>query len=563
LRAPLAFVLALWGWAVIGAANAQVPGLINYQGRVAVGRNDFDGQGNFKLALVNADGSQVYWRNEPDSNGDGEPDRAVTLTVSRGLFSVQLGDTSVPNMAPLGLSVFNNSAVYLRVWFDDGVNGFQRLVPDQRVAAVGYAIMSASVADGAITPEKFAPGALQVLTALSNRLNAIEALIPTGLAFASPEAQSDALNARGFQSFTSIAPPGWVSGPTADVPSARYSHSAIWTGQELAVWGGLIGPGLYSGSGAMYRPDLNQWRAITMNGSPAPRSSHSAVWTGTEMIVWGGFSADGYLRSGARFQPSSQSWTPASTTSAPAARDSHAAVWTGSRMMIWGGRNGDGPLGDGFLYDPASDQWTSVASTAAAPGSRFGARIVWTGNRAIVWGGEGTGGPLNSGAQLLFSSSAAPTDWAPVSNANAPSARSEHSAVWTGQRMIIWGGQRGGELLGDGAMYDPAANVWEPIPTTGAPAARRGQTAVWTGQEMVVLGGETSFGVVASGAAFNPSSGKWRTLNNGGNSQARTGATAVWTGNELLVFGGRTESQPVASLDRLNPQPTWYLYRKP
>jgi len=62
---------------------------------------------------------------------------------------------------------------------------------------------------------------------------------------------------------------------------------------------------------------------------------------------------------------------------------------------------------------------------------------------------------------------------------------------------------------------------------------------------------------------FNPSSGKWRTLNNGGNSQARTGATAVWTGNELLVFGGRTESQPVASLDRLNPQPTWYLYRKP
>ncbi len=153
IRFALVFLVCF----VIGTADAQVPALLNYQGRIAVGREDFDGQGRFKLALGNADGSQVYWRNSPDSDSDGVPDSAVLLPVSRGLFSVQLGDSAVANMAPLSLGVFNNSAVYLRVWFDDGSRGFQRLVPDQRIAAVGYALMAAAVPDGTITPEKLAP----------------------------------------------------------------------------------------------------------------------------------------------------------------------------------------------------------------------------------------------------------------------------------------------------------------------------------------------------------------------------------------------------------------------
>ena len=37
--------------------HAQVPQLINYQGRVAVGAVNFDGAGQFKFALVNAAGT--------------------------------------------------------------------------------------------------------------------------------------------------------------------------------------------------------------------------------------------------------------------------------------------------------------------------------------------------------------------------------------------------------------------------------------------------------------------------------------------------------------------------
>src|SRR5205807_10012218 len=33
---------------------------------------------------------------------------------------------------------------------------------------------------------------------------------------------------------------GWMSTSTIDVPDARSFHSAIWTGSEMIVWGGVI-----------------------------------------------------------------------------------------------------------------------------------------------------------------------------------------------------------------------------------------------------------------------------------------------------------------------------------
>jgi hypothetical protein len=46
--------------------HAQVPGILNYQGRVAVGDPpvNFEGSGAFKFALVNANGTTSYWSND-------------------------------------------------------------------------------------------------------------------------------------------------------------------------------------------------------------------------------------------------------------------------------------------------------------------------------------------------------------------------------------------------------------------------------------------------------------------------------------------------------------------
>jgi len=129
---------------------AQVPNLINYQGRVAVGTVNFDGTGEFKFALVNTTGSTTYWSNDGTSTAGSQPTAAVTLGVTKGLYSVHLGDTGLANMTAIPASVFTNADVRLRVWFNDGVNGSQLLTPDHRIAAVGYAMMAdtASAANG-------------------------------------------------------------------------------------------------------------------------------------------------------------------------------------------------------------------------------------------------------------------------------------------------------------------------------------------------------------------------------------------------------------------------------
>ena len=130
------------------ALLAQVPQLLNYQGRVAVGTTNFDGSGSFKFALVDADGSTSYWSNDGTSTTGNEPTTAVALTVAKGLYSVQLGDTTLPNMTAIPATVFANPDVRLRAWFNDGTNGSQLLSPDQRIAAVGYALMAGALQSG-------------------------------------------------------------------------------------------------------------------------------------------------------------------------------------------------------------------------------------------------------------------------------------------------------------------------------------------------------------------------------------------------------------------------------
>ena len=125
------------------SAFAQIPQLLNYQGRITDGGTNFDGAGLFKFALVNTTGTTNYWSN--DGTLTGQPATGVTLTVTKGLYSVLLGDTSVAGInITVPTLIFTNTDIRLRVWFSDGT-GYQQLSPDQRIAAVGYAMVAGNV----------------------------------------------------------------------------------------------------------------------------------------------------------------------------------------------------------------------------------------------------------------------------------------------------------------------------------------------------------------------------------------------------------------------------------
>src|SRR5207253_2574997 len=153
---------------------------------------------------------------------------------------------------------------------------------------------------------------------------------------------------------------------TAGPPDARASYTAVWTGSEMIVWGGL-GP-IPLNTGGRYNPSTDSWVATTTTNAPAVRSYHTAMWTGNEMIVWGGanFLA---LNTGGRYNPSTNSWTATSITDAPSGRRSHTAVWTGSEMIVWGGNGGNNEdsfdLNTGGRYNPTSDSWTATTTVNA------------------------------------------------------------------------------------------------------------------------------------------------------------------------------------------------------
>jgi hypothetical protein len=328
----------------------------------------------------------------------------------------------------------------------------------------------------------------------------------------------------------------WGATSTANAPSARSSHTAVWTGSEMIVWGGTDNHGYtHLNTGGRYNPTTDSWTATTRSNAPTGRGNHTAVWTGSEMIIWGGFSYDGtlhYLNTGGRYNPSTDSWTATSTTSAPAGRDFHTAVWTGSEMIVWGGGDGSpNVLNTGGRYNPGTNSWTAT-STINATG-RAGHTAIWTGVRMIVWGGVSNQVNVDTGGRYTPSTDS----WAATSTTNAPSARQAHTAVWTGNEMIVWGGQDFVQPFFTGGRYNPSTDTWTATSLNNAPEAGTFHTAIWTGSEMIVWGGG-AFAPLPTGGRYTPDTNSWIATSTTYAPSARQAHKAIWTGSEMIIWGG-------------------------
>ena len=120
--------------------RAGAPTIVSYQGQIWDGATPFDGTGYFKFAILDSSGSTQYWSNDTLTN---PPTIYVSLPVVKGLFSVNLGDTSLTGMIQsLTTSVFNNPDTVLRVWFSPNGSAPWTQMPDQKIAAVPYALQS-------------------------------------------------------------------------------------------------------------------------------------------------------------------------------------------------------------------------------------------------------------------------------------------------------------------------------------------------------------------------------------------------------------------------------------
>jgi N-acetylneuraminic acid mutarotase len=278
------------------------------------------------------------------------------------------------------------------------------------------------------------------------------------------------------------------------------------------------------------------WTATSVSNAPNVRNGHTAVWTGSQMIIWGGSSGIILWNTGGRYDPTSDSWTDTSTTNTPSGRYLHTAVWTGSEMIVWGGAGC--PVGcssnTGGRYNPSTDTWTAT-STTNAPAARFDHTAVWTGSEMIVWGGRNGFDYYNTGGRYDPSTN----NWTATSTTGAPAARAFHAAVWSGSEMIVWSGYDGFNFLNTGGRYNPSLNSWTATSIANAPAARSDHTAVWTGNEMIVWGGNSGIGnYLNTGGKYNPGTNSWAATSTTDAPSAREFHTAIWTDTEMIVWGG-------------------------
>lgn len=348
----------IWIYALVMAAastraQAQVPQLINYQGRITVGGTNFTGTGQFQFALVNNGAAQTYW-----SNGVG----AVAVPVTKGLYSVLLGDTG---MNPIPTTVFTNSDVRLRVWFDDGVNGSQLLSPDQRIAAVGYALMAGNVPDGlitgakladsAVTAAKLAAGAVGSSQLSSNLANAIVPWQTVSGTNQTATANTAYLLTNAAQSVVTLS----SSANVGDVVRVSGTGTGGWvvTADTNQVIAGATGP-----AGFVWTPHENNryWSSVasSANGTKLVALAYTGqIYTSTD--------------SGTSWTPraSNRNWqcvTSSADGTKLAAVVVHDAIYTSTDSGVtWTNRMGGGQY------------WHSIASSAD------GSKLV-----AVVYGGQ-------------------------------------------------------------------------------------------------------------------------------------------------------------------------------
>jgi hypothetical protein len=267
----------------------------------------------------------------------------------------------------------------------------------------------------------------------------------------------------------------------APIPGLSFQVFA-WTGTELLVWGR---PDAWrqdrpESVGAAYDPGQDRWRKL----APGPLTAEgqvAGVWTGTELVVLDGIvdsEPANIVHHVAAYDPAADTWRqlPDLVALAPW---SIGLAWTGQDLYAVANPNEDSST----LHRLDGDAWTPIATPLE--GLMTGPELVWTGTEVYTPDGAaaydpaagtwrqvapGAGAGCGQAVNLVWTGELildGPCDayepaqdrwWSLPASPDRP--REYASSVWTGDRMIIWGGGDGSETIylePDGIAFSPAA----------------------------------------------------------------------------------------------------------
>ena len=490
-----------------------VPPVLNYAGQVAVNGQPFEGEGLFKFALVNANGNITYWSNDGKSVNGSEPQASVKVPVSGGLYSLLLGNTAIPGMGAINPQVFaQHTDAKLRVWFSDGVNGFQQLSPDRPFASVPYAFSAGTttIADGSISKSMLGSDVLTDLNA------------PIGLNRLSSEVTAK-LDQNGSGG-SGVVAGSLISVPHGQSALAGYSLYQQGTPKEL-VW-----------------------------EEKAPVSVARNAYDGVESLggkIYFVGGHDGSAKDIAeRFDPVSNQWETLAPMSS--AREAAAAAVLNGKLYLIGGRDGSGNvLSSVEIYDPSNGTW---AAGPSLPAPVWLSRATVVSDNVYLVGGKNSSGVMIN--QLLCLNSQT-NQWTTL--ANMSTSRDGMLVLAFNGKIWAIGGWTGADSK-KVESYDPVTDTWQ---TEASLANARNWATGWVSHgEILVAGG---YGTSSNGIEkYNPITQAWTSFGLLPVSNIQGDATVL--NNWVYLMGGNdngTHSNKVFAADlNASVDGVYDLYRK-
>jgi hypothetical protein len=236
----------------------------------------------------------------------------------------------------------------------------------------------------------------------------------------------------------SLAPPKGMECHSFVKGGTLRTHTAVWTGEELLVWGQPNSAGL---AGIRWKRSTNAWSKIsTKTPAPMVHGAHSAVWSGGNMIVWGGLDANARpTRNGALYDPKTDQWRQLEVRGAPLQSANHEAIWTGTHMVTFGGRSAEAEaIGQFGVYNPAQNNWETTDLEMAS--AREGHRLSWTGWEVVVTGGQARRTSTIYAAPLFFQPQTKEIRMVSAQGGLGP--MKHHLALWLDYSLMLISGRK-------------------------------------------------------------------------------------------------------------------------
>jgi hypothetical protein len=301
--------------------------------------------------------------------------------------------------------------------------------------------------------------------------------------------------------------------PSGHLPPRRSNHTAVWNGHEMLVYGGWRtntadwGLSVYNDVWG-YSPEKNRWEQRTVRIGTAPfRNWHTAVWVIGDannpagfMMVFGGYDPTAYPPPGMPqllhdtndtlgFSLGTGQWTSTVNIGLPLPppRSGTAAVWSDrprllGGMWFFGGFNVKRGMFDDAWHWFSASEFDEVkllhpeGTTPLKPLARaFHTAVLIDGDQflwMVIFGGTDWFGMFNDLNALALERNERGNsvgNWIviPTADNGRPPPRYMHTAVWTGQEMLVFGGTCSDSPVHSCSQQPIGKTLWSLRPPAG------------------------------------------------------------------------------------------------